>query len=87
MSCYRKPNSHIRNKIKVGLACQIMLLKTLEHATDFDTSTWTLKRFSCFKRWGLLTSLSKSKAKVDVLDVGRLKTVPVDFKKLSDVVD
>ena len=77
MSCYRKPSSHIRNKIKVELACQIMLPKTLKHATDF----------SCFKRWGFLTSLSKSEAKVDVLDVGRLKTVPDDFKKLSDVVD
>ena len=27
------------------------------------------------------------KSKVDDLDVGRLKTVPVDLKKLSDVID
>ena len=27
------------------------------------------------------------KTKLDNLDVGKLKTVPVDLKKLSDVVD
>ena len=34
----------------------------------------------------VLTSLNNSKAKVDDLDVGKLRTVPVDLKKLSDVV-
>ena len=33
------------------------------------------------------TSLNKLKTKVDDLDVGKRKTVPVDLKKLSDVVD
>ena len=33
------------------------------------------------------TSLNNLKAKVDDLDVGKLKAVPVDLKKLSDVVD
>ena len=33
------------------------------------------------------TSLNNLKAKVDDLDVGKLKTVPIDLKKLSDVVD
>ena len=32
------------------------------------------------------TSLNNSETKVDDLDVGKLKTVPVDLKKLSDVV-
>ena len=32
-------------------------------------------------------SLNNTKTKVDDLDVGKLKTVTVDFKKLSDVVD
>ena len=32
------------------------------------------------------TSLNNLKAKVDDSDVGKLKTVPVDLKKLSDVV-
>ena len=33
------------------------------------------------------TSLDNLKTKIDELDVGKLKTVPVDLKKLSDVVD
>ena len=33
------------------------------------------------------TILNKLKAKVDDLDVGKLKSVPVDLKKLSDLVD
>ena len=32
------------------------------------------------------TSLNSLNAKVDDLDVGKLKTVPVDLKKVSDVV-
>ena len=32
------------------------------------------------------TSLNNSKIKLDDLDVGKLKTVPIDLKKLSDVV-
>ena len=31
--------------------------------------------------------MNNLKTKVDDLDVGKLKTVPVDLKKLSDVVD
>ena len=33
------------------------------------------------------TSLNNLKTKVDVLDVSKLKTVPVYLKKISDVVD
>ena len=33
------------------------------------------------------TSLNNLKTEVDDLDVGKLKTVPVDLKKVSDVVD
>ena len=31
--------------------------------------------------------MKKLKTKVDTLEVGKLKIVPIDFKKLSDVVD
>ena len=31
-------------------------------------------------------SLNNSKTKVNDLDVGKMKTIPVDLKKLSDVV-
>ena len=33
------------------------------------------------------TSFNNLKTKVDDLDVAKLETVPVDLKKLSDVVD
>ena len=33
------------------------------------------------------TSLNNLKTKANDLDVGKLKTVPVDLKRLSDVVD
>ena len=33
------------------------------------------------------TTLNNLKIKVDDLDVGKLKTVTIDLKKLSDVVD
>ena len=33
------------------------------------------------------TSLNNLKTKLDELDVGKLKTVPIDLKKLSDAVD
>ena len=33
------------------------------------------------------TSLNNSKKRVDDLNFGKLKTVPVDLKKLSDIVD
>ena len=33
------------------------------------------------------TSFNNLKTKVDDLDVGKLKTVPIDLKKLSDVED
>ena len=32
-------------------------------------------------------SLNNLKTKLDDLDVGKLKTVPVDLKRISDVVD
>ena len=35
----------------------------------------------------VLTSLNNLKTKIDDLDVGKLKTVPADLKKLRDVVD
>ena len=34
-----------------------------------------------------LNSLNILKTNVDNLDVGKLKTVPIDMKKVSDVVD
>ena len=35
----------------------------------------------------VITSLNNLKTNVDYIEVGKMKTVPVDLKKLSDVVD
>ena len=66
------------------------------HAAGFDTSDLAAKNdFIALKAEiakvdintlsDILTSLNNSKAKLDDLDVGK-KTVPVDLKKLSDIV-
>ena len=39
------------------------------------------------KLTNISTTLNNLKTKVHDLDLGKLKTVPVDLKKLSDVVD
>ena len=64
----------------------------LEHATDIDTSDLAAKKdFVTFKAevkklkinklTNVPTSLNNLTAKVDGLDVGKLKTVPIDLKK------
>ena len=47
----------------------------LKIVTHVDTSSFALK-----------TNLANLKTKVDKLDIGKLKTVPVDFSKLNDAV-
>ena len=66
--------------------------KELEHATDIDTSdSAAKKKFIAFKAevhkietnklTNVPTTLNNLKTKVDNLDVGKLKTVPIDLKK------
>ena len=66
----------------------------MDHATGIGTYDLAVKkRFFCFKKSDINklgngpTRLNNLKAKVDDLDIGKLKTFPVDLKKLSDVVD
>ena len=47
----------------------------LKIVTHVDTSSFALK-----------TNLANLKTKVDKLDIGKLKTVPVDLSKLNDAV-
>ena len=72
--------------------------KELDHATGVDTSDLAAKKdliaskpevdkLGIKKLVNVSTSLDNFKIKVDDLDVGKLKTVPVDLKKLSNVVD
>ena len=43
--------------------------------------------YGCLSFALVLTSLNSLKTKVNDLDVGKLKTVPIDLKKLSYVVN
>ena len=65
--------------------------KELGHAAGVDTSDLAAKKdFVALKpEAGKLhiNKLVNLKTKVDDLDVGNFKTVPVDLKRLSDVVD
>ena len=90
MSYYPEPDSHIRDKVKVR--------KELENATGIDTSDLAAKinsialkvegdKLDIHKLTNVPTSLNNLKTKVNDLDVGKLKTFPVDLKKISDVVD
>ena len=96
MSYYPEPNSHIRDKVKVVLdLSNYATKKELEHTAGIDKSDAVAKRdfialkadkLDINKLTNVPTSLNNLKAKVDYLDVGKLK-VALDLKKLSDVVD
>ena len=53
---------------------------------DFIASTAELDNLGINKLVDFRTNLNNLKTKVDDLDVGKLKNVSVDLKKLSDVV-
>ena len=70
----------------------------LEHATGVDSSDLTAKKdlialkaefdkLGINKLINVSISLNNLKTKVNDLDVGKLKAVPVGLKRLSDVVD
>ena len=96
MSYDSEPNSHIRDKVKVVLDLwNYATKKELEHTAGIDKSDAVAKRdfialkadkLDINKLTNVPTSLNNLKAKVDYLDVGKLK-VAFDLKKLSDVVD
>ena len=46
-----------------------------------------MDKLNVFKLVNFTTSLNNLKTEVDDLDVGKLKTVPLESKKLSDAVD
>ena len=89
MSYYPEPDSHITDKVKVLLnLSNYATKKELEHATGIDTSDLTAKKYLValkayvdkldINKTNVPTSLNNLKIKVDDLDVGKLKTVPVD---------
>ena len=94
MSYYPKPDNHIRNKAKVVLyLLNCAAKKVLDQATsdlagkkDFIALKSEGHQLDINKLVNVPTSLNHLKTKVDDLDVGKLKTVSVDLKKLNDVV-
>ena len=72
--------------------------KDIEYVTGVDTSDLAAKKdfialeaevnkLETNKLVNIPTSLNNSKTKVDELDVGNLKSFPIDLKQLTDVVD
>ena len=70
----------------------------LDHATGVDTSDLAAKTYfiaskaeahklDIYKLVKVPTSINNFKTKVDDLDAGKLKTVPVELKKISAAVD
>ena len=99
MSYYPEPDSHIRKKVKVVLdLSNYVTKKELDHVSGVDTSDLAAKKgfialkvdvdkLDINKRVNVSTSLNNFLKKVDDLDNGKWQTVPLDLKKLSDVVD
>ena len=99
MSYYPEWDSHIRDKVKVLLGLTDYLTKTeLEQAIGIDTSDLARKKIFIVskgevdkqdinKLTNVPTEFDNLEAKVFDLDIFKLKTVPVDLKKLSDVLD
>ena len=96
-SCYPEPYSHIRDKVKVVLELSnCAIKKELEHTKGIVRSDLASK--NCFialkaevgkldinKLTNFPTILNNLETKEEDLDVGKLRTVPVDLKKSGDV--
>ena len=99
MLFYPESDSHIRDKVKVVLDfSNYATRKEFKHVTGIDRSDLAAKKdfialktevgkISINKLTNVSANQNNFKTKVDNLDFGKLKTVPVDIKKLSDEVD
>ena len=73
---FPKPFKSFGENIKIGVDLSHYATKTdLKNISHVDTSSFALK-----------TNLSNLKTKVDKLDIGKLRTVPVNLSKLSNAV-
>ena len=98
MSYYPESGCPISAKVKVVLyLSNFASKKELEHATGVDTSNLAAKKdvialkaavdkIDIAKLVNIPTNLNTSKTKVNDLNIGKLKTVHKDLKKLSDLV-
>ena len=83
MSTYYPPYKSSNNNIKVELDLTNYATKITNYATKIDSKNITHTDVSSFASKTNLTAL---KTKVDKIDVDKLKTVPDDLAKLSNVV-
>ena len=73
---FPKPFKNFRGDIKIKVHLSNYATKDdIKNITHVDTSSFALK-----------TNLANLKTEVDTLDTNKLKTVPVDLSKLSNVV-
>ena len=74
---FPKPfDSHFGDSIKIKIDLSNYATKTdIKNISHVDTSSFALK-----------TNLANLKTEVDKLDIDKLAPVPVDLRKLSDVV-
>ena len=75
MSKYFLPYTNSSDNIKVELDLSNYAKKNLKNVTHVDVSSYALK-----------TNLAALKTEVDKIDIDKLKTVPDDLAKLSNVV-
>ena len=99
MHYYPQLESHIKDKVKVVVYLwNYATKKKLVYATGVDTSDLATKFFFYFPLKAQVdirdtanlsnvpNGLNNFKTRVDDLDVGKLKPILMDFKKLSDLV-
>ena len=73
---FPKPFKNFRGDIKIKVdLCNYATKDDIKNIAHVDTSNFALK-----------TNLANLKTEVDTLDTDKLKTVPVDLSKLSNVV-
>ena len=99
MIYYPEPDSQVRDKVKVVLDLpHYATKKELDHAKRVNTSHLAAKKdFITLKAEvdkldfntlvNVWTSLNNLKTKKHDVDVAKLKTIPIDLNKLSDIVD
>ena len=92
MSYCTEPNSHIRDKVQVVLDLtnhatkKELDLETQLAKVDFIALKAEVDKLDINKQVNVPTSLNNSKTNVEDLDVGKLKIVPMDLKKLDDAL-
>ena len=86
MSYYPEPDIHIREFEKKLNDDKGVDTSNLAVKSNFIALKAEVDKVDINKLVNVLNSLNNLKTKVDDLNVGKLKTVPIDLKKLNDAV-